>query len=230
VRLVKAGQTVASRRRVFFQIVLADGISPALAEAGGQPEASADGAAWSAALIGTLTHVGNGRYYADLTLAAVATAGTALETRYKGAATAECPGDSVRVVAFDPDDAAALGLSKLVPLGAAQVIVSSPVAQNGDVTVVPGDSYLAADGRPIDWQDGSGTWPDLAGASVAVHAAGKTFAGSVAVASGAGKTVRWQPSAADTLSLAGPGGPLAVTVTLASGGVVTLLEGRLYVG
>jgi|GEM_PF-5757050 len=112
--LIKANETSAGRRRVFFQLVDAsDGITPETGEAGGQPQLSINGGAWSDTGIGTLNAVGHGRYYAEVTSTAVATAGTIIETRYKSTNTAECPGDSIQVVAFDPHDTAALGLSRL---------------------------------------------------------------------------------------------------------------------
>lgn len=113
-RLILANQSVAAKRRCYFDVRDAtDGITPETAEAAGQPQISSNGAAWTNTGIGTLTHIGNGRYYADLTQAAVATAGDIIETRYKSAATAETPGDSFQVVAFDPDSVASLGLSNL---------------------------------------------------------------------------------------------------------------------
>lgn len=111
--LVHANEATASQRRVYFDLRDAtDGITPETGEAGGQPQISSDGAAFGDAGIGTLTHMGNGRYYADLTQAAVTTAGTLIETRYKSANTLESPGTSVQVVAFDPNDTS-LGLFDL---------------------------------------------------------------------------------------------------------------------
>lgn len=114
-KLIKAGETTAARRYVFFQLVGTDGITAVTTgEAGNRPSVSLDGAAWvsTASEIGTLVHIGNGRYYAELT-SSVLVAGRNIETRYKSANTAECPGDSVQVVAFDPFDATRLGLSAL---------------------------------------------------------------------------------------------------------------------
>jgi len=112
--LIKANESTASRRRVYFQLVSeSDGLTPETGEAGGQPQISINGAAWSDTSIGTLSAVGHGRYFAELTTGAVTTAGSIIETRYKSSNTAECPGQSVQVVAFDPHDAAALGLSRL---------------------------------------------------------------------------------------------------------------------
>src|SRR4051812_48001025 len=101
-RPIKAGESVAARRRLYFQLVGADGISPA-SEAGGQPQVSIDGGAWAGAgSVGVLSHVGNGRHYADLDASAVAASGSWIESRYKSGSTAECPGDSALVVSYDP--------------------------------------------------------------------------------------------------------------------------------
>src|SRR5689334_19540913 len=101
-KLVLANTATAAYRRVYFDLRQSDGLSPATSEAGGQPQISSDGASWTNTGIGTLTAIGQGRYYADLTQTAVLTAGTAIETRYKSASTIECPGTSIHVVAFDP--------------------------------------------------------------------------------------------------------------------------------
>jgi len=112
--LIKANESSAARRRVYFDCRDAtDGITPETGEASGQPQVSTNGAAWTNDGIGTLAAIGSGRYYAELTQGAVANAGDVIECRYKSANTAETPGDSVQVVAFDPADAAALGLSRL---------------------------------------------------------------------------------------------------------------------
>ncbi len=96
-RLVQAGEATAARRRVYFLLVATDGITPALSESGGQPQVSVNGGAWTDAGIGVLVAIGQGRYYADLDPATVATPGDWAETRFKSAGTAECPGDSVQV-------------------------------------------------------------------------------------------------------------------------------------
>jgi hypothetical protein len=113
-RFLLANQATAAKRRVYFDLRDAtDGITPETGEAGGQPQLSTNGGAWTNTGIGTLTAIGNGRYYAELTQAAVATAGDILETRFKSANTVESPGDSIQVVAFDPDSATSLGLTRL---------------------------------------------------------------------------------------------------------------------
>jgi hypothetical protein len=129
--LILANESAAARRRVFFHCVdVTDGITPETGEASGQPQISTNGAAFTDTGIGTLTHIGNGRYYADLTQSAVATAGDAIETRYKSANTAETPGDSVRVVAFNPYDAVRMGLTAL-PNAAADGAGGLPVSDAG---------------------------------------------------------------------------------------------------
>lgn len=120
-RLVLASEANAARRRVYFDLRGSDGISPATGEAGGQPQVSIDGGAWTATGIGVLAAIGNGRYYADLTTDTISTAGRVIESRFKSATTAECPGDSVQVIGFDPAlntaVADATGRIKLMPAG-----------------------------------------------------------------------------------------------------------------
>lgn len=129
--LVLANEATASQRRVYFHLVDAtDGLTAETGEAGGQPQVSSDGAAFTNTGIGTLTAIGNGRYYADLTQTLVQTAGTQIETRYKSANTAECPGDSVQVVAFDPNDSVRMGLTAL-PNAAADAAGGLPISDAG---------------------------------------------------------------------------------------------------
>lgn len=135
--LVLANEATAGRRRVYFHCVDAtDGITAETGEAGGQPEISTNGGAWTSTGIGTLSAIGNGRYYADLTQVAVATAGDAIETRYKSVNTAETPGDSVRVVAFDPYDAASLGLSNVTAIVADTNELQTDWADGGRLDVI----------------------------------------------------------------------------------------------
>jgi hypothetical protein len=124
-------QATAAKRRVFFDCRDAtDGLTPETGEAGGQPQISTNGGAWTNTGIGVLVAIGNGRYYAELTQGAVATAGDLIETRYKSANTVETPGDSVQVVAFNPDDAALLGLSGFSSLSNLDQTVSSRASQS----------------------------------------------------------------------------------------------------
>lgn len=112
--LVHANEATATYRRVFFDLRDAtDGVTPETGETGGQPQISTNGGAFGDTGIGTLTHMGNGRYYAELTQAAVATAGAVLETRYKSANTIESPGTSVQVVALSLRDSTSAAVALL---------------------------------------------------------------------------------------------------------------------
>lgn len=103
-REVRLNETVASRRRVYFDIRDAtDGITPEAAETSGQPQLSVNGGAWTNTGIGALTAIVPstvGRYYADLTQALVSGASIddVIETRYKSSNTVETPGDTIRIV------------------------------------------------------------------------------------------------------------------------------------
>lgn len=112
---IKLSESTTERRQVYFQLVGTDGITPATGEAGGQPQRSINGGSWTNSDIGVLVAIGNGRYYATLGVDALAVAGWHIETRYKSANTAECPGDSFYVVNYDPH----LGMSgpAIIPIG-----------------------------------------------------------------------------------------------------------------
>jgi hypothetical protein len=114
-KLILANQSTAAKRRMFFYCVsTTDGMTPVTGEAGGQPQISTDGGAFTNTGIGTLIHLGNGQYYGELTQSAVATVGTVLRGRYKSANTAEIPcQEAFQIVAFNPDDVSALGLTGL---------------------------------------------------------------------------------------------------------------------
>ena len=102
-KLVPASTPIAAQRRIYFHVVdAADGMTPRNGEAGGQPQISTDGATWTNIGISTLTLIGNGRYYADLTEATISNPGATIQTRYKSNNTAEAPGDSVLVMAINP--------------------------------------------------------------------------------------------------------------------------------
>ena len=113
-KLIKIGETTASKKRVQFLCVDAsDGMTPEIGEAGGQPEISWNGGAYTSTGIGVLVDLGDGNYYAELTDGVLATTGVTIHPRYKSANTLEAVGTPVQVVAFDPDDAAKLGLTNL---------------------------------------------------------------------------------------------------------------------
>lgn len=99
---VQANEEDETKRRVIFHLVETDGITSADNEAGGQPQISVNEDSWTSTGISVITNIGYGRYWAELDQTVIATPGTKIETRYKSLNTAECPGDSVEVVAYDP--------------------------------------------------------------------------------------------------------------------------------
>ena len=98
---IQYAEPTAALRRMFFQLVDAtDGLTPETGEAGGQPQISIAGAAWANST-NTLTAIGNGRYYVQLTEAEVTQdIRTVIEGRYKSANTAEGVATTVQIV-FD---------------------------------------------------------------------------------------------------------------------------------
>jgi len=103
---VEQNEATAARRRMYFHCVdVTDGMTPETGEDGGQPQISASGGAWGNS-DNTLTAIGNGRYYLELSAAEVANLAV-IEGRYKSANTAEIPGTTIQIVAQDPYDVVA---------------------------------------------------------------------------------------------------------------------------
>jgi hypothetical protein len=98
---VQYAEPTAELRRMFFQLVdETDGLTPETGEAGGQPQISIAGAAWGNTT-NTLSAIGNGRYYVELTAAEVTQdIRTVIEGRYKSANTAEGVGTTIQII-FD---------------------------------------------------------------------------------------------------------------------------------
>lgn len=86
-RFTAAEATAARRRLPLYLVDATDGITPETGETGGQPQISVNGGAWTNTTA-TLTAVGNGGYYVELTAAELGTAGH-IGWRYKSANTAE---------------------------------------------------------------------------------------------------------------------------------------------
>lgn len=241
---VLANQATAARRRVYFHLVDAnDGLTAETGEAGGQPQISTNGAAWTNTGIGVLSAIGNGRYYADLTQAAVATAGDTIETRYKSSATAECPGDTVRVIAVDLDDATDLGLANLDvavstrAAAGATLSGSSPVLDGGDIEVVQGDDYFATQSRSLSWS--STGWPSLSSTGTVTLAltakglnGGTWTATPTAVTVGSSsQTVRVELASSDTslFNLGDPAYSFDISATTTDGHKATLVRASVTV-
>ena len=138
-RLIKANEALEVRRRVYFHLVQEDGLTPAVNESGKRPQVSIDGGEWSATGIGVLSHIGSGRYYAALEQS-ILVAGRHLETRFSSLATAEIPGDSVDVVAFNPYDAATLGLTAVAELVETTQEIDDNTKNPKNVAILPGHS------------------------------------------------------------------------------------------
>lgn len=105
-KLVKAGEATATRRRMYFDVRdEGDGITPELGENGNQPQISIDGGAFANAGISTLVAIGFGRYYATVD-ADQLIAGREINGRYRRAGTtAETPAeDAFMIVNYDPFD------------------------------------------------------------------------------------------------------------------------------
>lgn len=102
--------TAAQRRFPVYLVDATDGLTPETGEAAGQPQISKNGAAFGNTTA-TLTAIGNGAYYVELTAAELDTLGM-IVVRYKSAATAEF-NMHAQVVAHDVYDSVRLGLTAL---------------------------------------------------------------------------------------------------------------------
>ena len=124
---------------------------------------------------------------------------------------------------------------RLGQIGTAQLTVTSALTPDGNLNLIAGDDYSAADGRALVLTNAGGTWPNLTGATLELvaHRNGArrlAFPGEVTTPTG-NQTLRFQPTA-DQLPK-----PLdaatswtyrfAITATLANGHTVTLQTGDL---
>ncbi len=117
-------------------------------------------------------------------------------------------------------------------IGTATITATSPVATGGRLEIIQGDDYLHADGRALVFTgDTADIWPDLTGATV-VLATDSTvpIAGTGTVVTPTGtQVVRIEIVSTETAKLEqGTLCNYAVTATLASGHVVTLVTGKCY--
>lgn len=113
----------------------------------------------------------------------------------------------------------------------------SPVT--GNLSLVRGDSYLAADGREISWED-PGNWPDLTGATVTFkiqpqNASRAIFSAAAAVDLGPPQVITMEFTAAQTALLTSLKAPQVVdllyeiSTVLADDSVITLVTGHVIV-
>jgi hypothetical protein len=120
-----------------------------------------------------------------------------------------------------------LAYAKLLTWSSAPTVAVAPVNPvTGDITLVRGDDYLAADGRQLSWAAPTSGWPSLAGAAVNLLLGDLAPVAALAV----GPPVQFELTRAQTAALApGPGVPCVVRATLADGSVVTLARGHARV-
>jgi hypothetical protein len=98
-QLLQSESTAARRRVELYCVDATDGITAETGEAGGQPQISTNGGSW-ANTSATLTAIGSGHYYVELTSGELGTLGR-IRVRYKSANTAEAMA-SCQVTANDP--------------------------------------------------------------------------------------------------------------------------------
>lgn len=125
-----------------------------------------------------------------------------------------------------------LSPAAIAAAGGVTVELVSPVLDTGDVELIRGDDYKAADSRSLEWS--SSSWPTLTSASVYLdlkpippgNARVVRLTGSVVTATGSPKTVRVEVLASDTAGLTAPKRyTYHLVAVLASSNVVTLATG-----
>jgi hypothetical protein len=140
---VRKNEATAARRRFYFHCVdVGDHHTPEAGEAGGQPEISIDGAAWTSdgGVIGVLVDIGDGDYYADASQAAVnLNAGTIL-ARYKSGDTDETLAMNVLIVGAEGDNAPNLSnATRNIGFTAGEVSIKKADGSTEDHTITLGE-------------------------------------------------------------------------------------------
>jgi len=138
----------------------------------------------------------------------------------------------------DKIDTIDTNVDTLITRTAGTITVSSPVASNGDVTIVIGDDYSNDDGLALSWSISNPGSVDLTSASfslVAKEAAGSgtdwTMGNTYFTATTAtGSTLAFRAEPTDTLTATLTEGqwPFQIEATLSGGNIVTLVDGTLY--
>lgn len=124
---VQSEGTAARRRFPVYLVDATDGITAETGESGGQPQISKAGGGWGDTTA-TLTAIGNGYYYVELTATELDTLGP-FAVRYKSANTAEFNMDGT-VVAINIHDTVRAGLTAL-PNAAADAAGGLPISDAG---------------------------------------------------------------------------------------------------
>ena len=108
----RRAEPTAARRRMYFHLEDSNG-DPVTDKSTEQPEISIDGAAWTSTGIGTLTHIGTGYYYADVTTAALTIVAGLIMGRFDDGDTVECMGLNALLVGGMAARAAAASMNKV---------------------------------------------------------------------------------------------------------------------
>ncbi len=150
-------KTTDTTAKLYFWLVDAtDGITPETGEAGGQPEVTVNGGAFSSTGVGVLSHSGNGHYVCDADLSGTgisASVGDEISGRYKSAATAEAPSlNKIVVASYDLSTSFEdYNLDHLLAAAA----VGADVADNSVI------ARLASKVTPADWDNFNNTTDSL---------------------------------------------------------------------
>jgi len=153
--------------------------------------------------------------------------GTTLDTLVK-----DLPTNAELATALAGADDAVLAAVAAVKLktdtiGSGALIAVAPVLPAGDVNIVQGDDYYAADGRSLDW---SGTnWPDLTGATVTWLCDSQAVACTVLTPGATTQTVRLELTAAQAAALGAQNYVFDIEAVLDSGHTITLVRSTAFV-
>lgn len=153
---VQSEGTAARRRAWVYLVDVSDGLTPETGEAGGQPQISKNGAAWGNTSA-TLTDVGNGTYYVELTAAELDTLGKVF-IRYKSANTAEFStvGDVVAVnVHIAPGASGGLFIAGInAATTAASLTVTGDFSIGNDFTIANNITFNDVTGGEVSFTGG----------------------------------------------------------------------------
>lgn len=115
--------------------------------------------------------------------------------------------------------------------GVTAIYVTSPVAEDGSLSLIQGDDYFNVDSRALEWINEAGTWPDLTAATVTLrlkreNGTPNSVAGTVITPTGANQKIRVELTSAFTAQLeACAHWTFEVEATLSNGHDVTLVIG-----
>jgi len=103
--------------------------------------------------------------------------------------------------------------------------IVSPIATSGDLDIISGDDYKAADGRAITWS--SSDWPDLTGATITFNTGGLSYAmTATVVGSGVSQTVQLELTTTQSQELYGEFDFKVKAVLAMSAHIVTLVSAQ----